>query len=119
MDTGLMTLWHEGTHTCKAKPNKALKMQYAKDNVLDVNLPTTPKEMKIYLIGYYLATGQIEKAWETAALIGDSSILEKVCYTGKIPGQDHIQEEDIDACKNIGKWKATTDQTDPFHIYIK
>ena len=26
-DTGLMTLWHEGTHTCKAKPNKALKTQ--------------------------------------------------------------------------------------------
>ena len=38
MDTGLMTLWHEGTNTCKAKPNKALKTQYAKDNILDVNL---------------------------------------------------------------------------------
>ena len=38
MDTGLMTLWHEGTHTCRAKPNKALKTQYTKDNVLDVNL---------------------------------------------------------------------------------
>ena len=62
MDIGLMTLWHEGTHTCKAKPNKALKTQYAKDNVLDVKLRATPKEMKIDLIEYYLATGQIEKA---------------------------------------------------------
>ena len=50
MDTGLMTLWHEGTHTCKAKPNKALETQYAKDNVLDVNLQVTPKEMKIDLM---------------------------------------------------------------------
>ena len=60
MDTGLMTLWHEGTHTFKAKPNKALKTQYAKDNVLDVDLQATPKEMKIDLIGYYLATGQLK-----------------------------------------------------------
>ena len=60
-----MTLWHEGPHTCKAKPNKALKTQYVNDNVLDVNLQATPKEMKIDLIGYYLATGQIKKALET------------------------------------------------------
>lgn len=73
--------------------------------------------MKIDLIGYYLATGQIEKAWETAELMDDSSILEKLHYTGKIPGQDHIREQDIDAYKNIGKLKATTDQKDPFHIY--
>ena len=80
-----MTLWHEGTHTCEAKPNKALKTQYAKDNV-DVNLGATPKEMKIDLIGYYLAPEQTEKAWETAKLMDDSSIVEKLCYTGKIPG---------------------------------
>ena len=73
--------------------------------------------MKIDLIGYYLATGQIAKAWETAELMDDSSILEKLCYTGKIPGQDHIREEDRDVYKNIGKLKATTDQKDPFHIY--
>ena len=48
--------------------------------------------MKIDLIGYYLATGHIKKAWETAELMDDNSILEKLCYTGKIPGQDHIQE---------------------------
>ena len=81
MDTGLMTLWHEGTHTCKAKPNKALKPQCAKDNVLHVNLRATPKEMKIDLTGYYLATGQTEKAWETAELMDGSSILEKLCTT--------------------------------------
>ena len=112
-----MTLWHEGTHTCKVKPNKVLKTQYAKDNVLDVNLQATPKGMKIELIGYYLATGQIEKAWETVELMDDSSILEKSCYTRKIPGQDHIQEQDIDAYKNVGRLKTTTDQRDPFHIY--
>ena len=117
MDTGLMTLWHDGTHTCKTKPNKELKTHYAKDNILDVNLQATPKEMKIDLIGYYLGTGQIEKAWETAELVDDSYILEKVCYTGKIPGQDHIREQDIDAYRNIGKLKATTDQKDLFHIY--
>ena len=73
--------------------------------------------MKIDLIGYYLATRQIEKAWETAELMDDSSILKKLCYTGKIPGQDHIREQDIDAYKNIRKLKATIDQKDPFHIY--
>ena len=73
--------------------------------------------MKIDLIGYYLATGQTEKAWETSELMDDSSILEKLCYTGKIPGQDHIREQDIDAYKNIEKLKTTTDQKDPFHIY--
>ena len=73
--------------------------------------------MKIDLIGYYLATGQIEKAWETAELMDDSSILEKLCYTEKVPGLDHIREQDIDAYKNTGKLKATIDQKDPFHIY--
>ena len=53
--------------------------------------------MKIDLIGYYLTRGQIEKAWETAELLYDSSILAILCYTGKITGQDHIQEQDIDA----------------------
>ena len=73
--------------------------------------------MEIDLIGYYLATGQVKNAWETVELMDYSSILEKLCYTGKIPGQDHIREQDIDAYKNIGKLKATTDQKDPFHIY--
>ena len=45
-----------------------------------------------------------------------SSILEKLHYTGKIPGQDHIQVQDIDAYKDIGRLKATTDQKDPFDI---
>ena len=35
--------------------------------------------MKINLIRYYLATTQIERAWETAELMDDSSILEQ-CY---------------------------------------
>ena len=73
--------------------------------------------MKIDLIGHYLATGQTDKAWQTVELMDDSSILEKLHYAGKIPGQDHIREQDIDAYKNIGKLKAATDQKDPFHIY--
>ena len=38
-------------------------------------------------------------------------------YVGKNPGQDHISENDIDAFKNIGKLKSTTDQKDDLHIY--
>ena len=73
--------------------------------------------MKIDIIWHYLATGQIEKAWEVAVMMDDDRILEKMRYVGKNPGQDHISENDIDAFKNIGKLKATTDQKDELHIY--
>ena len=73
--------------------------------------------MKIDIIGHYLATGKIEKAWEVAVMMDNDKILEKMRYVGKNPGQDHISENDIDAFKNIGKLKATTDQKDELHIY--
>ena len=73
--------------------------------------------MKIDIIGHYLATGQIEKAWEVAVMMDDDKILEKMRHVGKNPGQDHISGNNIDAFKNIGKLKATTDQKDELHIY--
>ena len=48
--------------------------------------------MKIDIIGYYLATDQIEKAWEVAEMMGDDKILKRMRYVGKNPGQDHISE---------------------------
>ena len=86
-------------------------------NIIDFQQEVTPKEMETNLFGYYVANRQIEMAWETAELMDDSSTLEKLHYTGKIPGKDHIQEQDVDAYKNVGKLQATTDQKDPFHIY--
>ena len=37
-----------------------------------------PKELKIDLIGYQLAQGEVEKAWEIAEKMDDNSIIEKL-----------------------------------------
>ena len=116
-DAGLLTTYHQGKHICTAKPDVISKKKYAEANVVDHNLCSTPKEMKIDIIGNYLATGQIEKAWEVAVMMGNDKILERMTYFGENPGQDHISENDIDAFKNIGKLKTTTDQKDELHIY--
>ena len=46
---------------CTAKPDIISKKKYAKADVLDCNLCSIPKEMKIDLIGYYLATDKWRK----------------------------------------------------------
>ena len=73
--------------------------------------------MKIYIIGYYLTTDQIEKTCKDAEMMDNDKILEKIRYVRKNPGQDHTSENDIDAFKNIGRLKSATDQKDDLHIY--
>ena len=62
------------------KPDVISKKKYAEANVLDHNLHNTPKGMKIDIIGDYLATDQIEKAWKVAVMMDDEKRLEKMRY---------------------------------------
>ena len=73
--------------------------------------------MKIDIIAHFLATDQIERAWEVSVMMDDDNILEKMRYVRTNPGQVHISENDIDAFKNIGKLKSATGQKDELHIY--
>lgn len=113
-----LTIYHQGNHTCTCQPNLIAKKQYVEDNVLKRDLRNTPREMKIDLIGYYLASDEIDKAWEVAEMMDDSKMLEKIRYTGKQPGQRQFTPEDeVESMKNIKKLKETTDKKDKYHIY--
>ena len=59
----------------------------------------------------------MEKAWKVFEMMDNDKILEKMRYVGKIPGQDHTSENDINAFKNTDKLKSATDQKDDLHIY--
>ena len=50
-------------------------------------------------------------------MMDNDKILEKMRYVGKNHGQDHNSENDIDAFKNTGELKSTTDQKDDLHTY--
>ena len=51
-DAGLLTIYHQGKHICTAKPDVISKKKYAEANVLDCNLHSIPKEIKIDIIGH-------------------------------------------------------------------
>ena len=76
-------------------------MQYAEDTTLNRNLCKTPRELKIDLIGYYLARGEIEKAVEVADKMSDNRIIEKLCYLTKDGGQKLLWETKVDSFTNI------------------
>ena len=46
-NASLLTIYHQGEHICTAKPDVIPKKKYAESNILDHNLHSTPKEMKI------------------------------------------------------------------------
>ena len=96
---------------------KKKKLQYAEDATLNRDLCKTPRELKIYLIGYYLARGEIEKAVEVANKMSDNGIIEKLCYLTKDGGQKLLQETEVDSFTNIKTLKETTDKMDKFYIY--
>ena len=53
-------------------------------------LRKTPEELKIYLIGYQLAQGEVEKVWEIAEKMDDNSIIEKLHYLRKSGSASNI-----------------------------
>ena len=80
------------------------KKKSAKQYVLVRNLWQTQKEMRIYLLEYYIAIDEIEKMWEATELMNNDKALEKMRYPGKNPGQKKDStQNDIDASRNILK----------------
>ena len=53
---------------------------------LNRELHKTPRELKIDLIGYYLARGEIEKAVEVADKMSNNRIIEKRWWTETFTG---------------------------------
>ena len=56
-----METTYAGQRRTKKKERK--KLQYAEDATLNRDLCKTPRELKMDLIGYYLARGEIERLW--------------------------------------------------------
>ena len=73
-----VTVYHQGNHNCALKPDKRKKFEFVQVETLNSDLSKTPKELKIDLIGYQLAQGKVEKAWEIAEKMDDNSITEKL-----------------------------------------
>ena len=76
-------MWHEGTHTCVPKPD----LQQVGNNIqsamfsgapINFNIRQTTKEFQIDLIGYYVATGQGQKAIEIAQDLADRHLVGKI-----------------------------------------
>ena len=73
----IVTVMHQGRHRCQLKPDLKDQMEYAQEETLNRDLRKSPRELKIDLIGYYLAQGDIEKAKEVAAKMDDYRVIEK------------------------------------------
>ena len=89
---------------------KKKKLQYAEDATLNRDLCKAPRELKIGLIGYYLARGEIEKAGEVVNKMSNNRIIEKLCYLTKDGGQKLLWENEVDSFTNIKTLKETTDK---------
>ena len=96
---------------------KQKKLQYVEDATLNRDLHKTPRGLKIDLIGYYLARGEIEKAVEVANKMSDNRIIEKLHYLTKDGGQKLFWENEVDSFTNIKTLKETTNKMDKFYIY--
>ena len=121
-----MTIYHQGKHTCTPKPNVEGQRQVAAEKCkelppLNLELRNTPREIQIDLIGYYIATGQLEKGKELAKLLSHKRLLEQIKY-GDLDGivrditGDRGQSE-VDTFKNVGKLKSGADEFDRCYIY--
>ena len=69
---------HQGRHKCQLKPDRKSQLEYAQEQTLNIDLRKSPMELKIDLIGYYLAPGDIEKAKEVAEKMDDYRVIEKL-----------------------------------------
>ena len=117
IDTNYITAYHYGNHICWPKENKKKKLQYAEDATFNRDLHKTPRELKIDLIGYYLARGEIEKAVEVANKMSNNRIIEKLHYLTKDGGQKLLWETEVDSFTNVKTLKETTDKMDKLYIY--
>ena len=82
-----VTIMHQGRYMCQLKPDRNRQLEYAQEQTLNRDLQKSPRELKINLIGYYLAQGDNEKAKEVAEKMDDYRVIEKLRYTAKDGGQ--------------------------------
>ena len=69
---------HQGRHKCQLKPNRKSQLEYVQEQTLNRDLRKSPRELKIDLIRYYLAQGDIEKAKGVAEKMDDYRVIEKL-----------------------------------------
>ena len=121
-----MTIHHQGKRTCTPKPNGEEQRQVAAEKrkelpPLNLEPRNTPREFQIDLIGYYIATGQLEKGKELAELLSHKRLLEQTKY-GDLDGIDHDitggrGQSEVDTFKNVGKLKSGADEFVQCYIY--
>ena len=73
------------------------------------------------LIGYYIATGQLEKGKEVAKLLSHKRLLEQIKY-GDLDGivcniTGGRGQSEVDTFKNAGKLNLGADEFDPCYIF--
>ena len=95
----ILTIYHQRKHTCTPKPDLDEQRQVVAEKrkempPLNLELRNTPREFQIDLIGWYIATGQLDKARELAELLSHKRLLEQIKY-GDLDGIVH----DITGCK--------------------
>lgn len=108
----MLTVWHEGRHVCCLKEDFDTMRNYAERELLSRDLISTPREMREHLIGYFLSSGQSQKAVEAARMTGNERLLEKLRYQNK--GAQSTLE---DSFKNLRNLKRTADEVDQFHLF--
>ena len=89
----VLTIYHQGKHTCTPKPDVEKQRQVAAEKCkeippLNFELRNTLQEFQIDLIGYYIATGHLEKGKELAKLLSHKRLLEQIKY-GDLDGIAH------------------------------
>ena len=122
----VLTIYHQGKHTCTPKPNVEEQRQVAAEKhkelpPLNLELRNTPREFQIDLIRYYIATGQLEKGKELAELLSHKRLLEQIKY-GNLDGivrdiTGGRGQSEVDTFKNVGKLKSGADEFDRCYIY--
>ena len=109
-----LTVYYAGEHTCSLKINREKKKEFAADNILTQSFRSSPRELKMDLIAYHLAQGNIEKVLEVANLMDDRKILERIKETDKIQGIRNMKENNIQSFRNLSELKVETDKIDTF-----
>ena len=121
-----MTIYHQGKHTCTLKPDVEKQKQVAAEKCkelppLNLELRNNLREFQIDLIGYYIATGQLEKGKKFAELLSHKRLLEQIKY-GDLDGILHDitggrGHSEVDTFKNVDKLKSGANEFDPCYIF--
>ena len=118
----VLTIYHQGKHTCTPKPDVEEQRQVAAEKCkelppLNLELRNTPREFQINLIGYYIATGQLEKGKELAELLSHKRLLEQIKYGIVHDITGGRGQSEVDTFKNVGKLKSGAGEFDQCYIF--